>query len=152
MMLRWKSGEQAGALIAPLAPLAPQTALADESKIPDPLFSAKEPTIITCTGPLEIDYEKEIAVFHNNVKVDQKDHGVMHADRMDAYFDFKNKKILRIISQGNVKIVKDENTSYSDEALYSAEDGKLTLSGNPRLVINSRIKYSIRRQSSFYIG
>ena len=132
--------EQAGALIAPLAPLAPQTTLADESKIPDPLFSAKEPTIITCTGPLEIDYEKEIAVFHNNVKVDQKDHGVMHADRMDAYFDFKNKKILRIISQGNVKIVKDENTSYSDEALYSAEDGKLTLSGNPRLVINSKDK------------
>ena len=72
--------------------------------------------------------------------VDQKDHGVMHADRMDAYFDFKNKKILRIISKGNVKIVKDENTSYSDEALYSAQDGKLTLSGNPRLVINSKDK------------
>jgi len=115
-------------------------ASAGESKIPDPLFSAKEPTIITCTGPLEIDYEKEIAIFHNNVMVDQKDHGVMHADRMDAYFDFKNKKILRIISKGNVKIVKDENTSYSDEALYSAQDGKLTLSGNPRLVINSKDK------------
>ncbi len=117
-----------------------EAASAGESKIPDPLFSAKEPTIITCTGPLEIDYEKEIAVFHNNVMVDQKDHGVMHADRMDAYFDFKNKKILRIISKGNVKIVKDENTSYSDEALYSAQDGKLTLSGNPRLVINSKDK------------
>lgn len=132
--------EQAEALIAPLEPLAPQAASADESKIPDPLFSAKEPTIITCAGPLEIDYEKEIAVFHNNVMVDQKDHGVMYADRMDAYFDFKNKKILRIISKGNVKIVKDENTSYSDEALYSAQDGKLTLSGNPRLVINSKDK------------
>ena len=117
-----------------------EAASAGESKIPDPLFSAKEPTIITCTGPLEIDYEKEIAIFHNNVMVDQKDHGVMHADRMDAYFDFKNKKILRIISKGNVKIVKDENTSYSDEALYSAQDGKLTLSGNPRLVINSKDK------------
>ena len=132
--------EQAEALIAPLPPLAPQAASAGESKIPDPLFSAKEPTIITCSGPLEIDYEKEIAIFHNNVMVDQKDQGIMYADRMDAYFDFKNKKILRIISKGNVKIVKDENTSYSDEALYSAQDGKLTLSGNPRLVINSKDK------------
>ncbi len=132
--------EQAEALIAPLPPLAPQAASADESKIPDPLFSAKEPTIINCSGPLEIDYEKEIAIFHNNVMVDQKDQGIMYADRMDAYFDFKNKKILRIISKGNVKIVKDENTSYSDEALYSAQDGKLTLSGNPRLVINSKDK------------
>lgn len=132
--------EQVKESIALLADKAHPEDKSGESKISDPLFSAKEPTIITCSGPLEIDYEKEIAIFHNNVKVDQKDHGVMHADRMDAYFDFKNKKILRIISQGNVKIVKDENTSYSDEALYSAEDGKLTLSGNPRLVINSKDK------------
>lgn len=132
--------EQAGEPEA-LSASAPQQAdSAGKAKTDDPLFSAKEPTVITCAGPLEIDYEKEIAVFHNNVVVDQKDHGIMHADRMDAYFDFKNKKILRILSQGNVKIVKDENTSYSDEALYSAQDGKLTLSGNPRLVINSKDK------------
>ena len=112
----------------------------EETKSDDPLFSSKEPTIVTCDGPLEIDYEKEIAIFNNNVKVDQKEQGVMHADKMEAYFDFKVKKILRIKSIGNVKIVKDGNTSYSDEALYSAADKKMTLTGRPRLVINSQEK------------
>lgn len=112
----------------------------EETKSDDPLLSSKEPTIVTCDGPLEIDYEKEIAIFNNNVKVDQKEQGVMHADKMEAYFDFKAKKILRIRSMGNVKIVKDGNTSYSDEALYSAADKKMTLTGRPRLVINSKEK------------
>jgi len=112
----------------------------EETKGGDPLLSSKDPTIITCDGPLEIDYEKEIAIFNNNVKVDQKEQGVMHADKMEAYFDFKVKKILRIKSIGNVKIVKDGNTSYSDEALYSAADKKMTLTGRPRLVINSQEK------------
>lgn len=112
----------------------------EETKSDDPLLSSKEPTIVTCDGPLEIDYEKEIAIFNNNVKVDQKEQGVMHADKMEAYFDFKVKKILRIKSIGNVKIIKDGNTSYSDEALYSAADKKMTLTGRPRLVINSKEK------------
>lgn len=102
--------------------------------------SNKEPTVITCLGPLEIDYDKEIATFNNNVKVDQKEQGEMFADKMDVYFDFKNKKILRVKSAGNVKIIKGDNTSYSDEALYSALDKKMTLTGSPRLVIYSEDK------------
>lgn len=107
------------------------------SEQPDPGGANKVPTIITCSGPLEIDYDKEIATFNRNVKADQGDEGQMYADKMEAYFDFKNKKILRIRSTGNVKIVKDENTSYSDEAVYSALDKKMTLTGKPRLVIYS---------------
>lgn len=107
---------------------------------PKPEPSNKEPTVITCLGPLEIDYDKEIATFNNNVKVDQKEQGEMFADKMDVYFDFKNKKILRVKSVGNVKIIKGDNTSYSDEALYSALDKKMTLTGSPRLVIYSEDK------------
>ena len=106
----------------------------------DTLISSKEPTIITCEGPLEIDYDKEIAVFNNNVKVDQKEQGQMYADKMEVYFDFKAKKILRIKSAGNVKIVKADNTSYSDEAEYTAAAKKMILTGRPRLVINSKEK------------
>ena len=73
------------------------------------------------------------------LKVDQKSRG--NARGQDgAYFDFKIKKILRIKSIGNVKIVKDGNTSYSDEALYSAADKKMTLTGRRALVINSQEK------------
>lgn len=111
-----------------------------ENKLNDPLLSGKQPTVITCTGPLEIDYQKDIAIFNNNVEVDQKEQGKMYADKMEAFFDFKNKKILRIRSTGNVRIVKDGNTSYSDEAIYSAADKKMTLLGRPRLMLNSQDK------------
>ncbi len=105
-----------------------------------PVGEVKGPTIITCDGPLEIDYEKEVAVFNKNVKVDQKEQIQMYADKMEAYFDFKNKKILRVQSSGNVKIVKGDNVSYSDEANYMASDKRMTLTGRPRLVIYSEEK------------
>lgn len=114
--------------------------LQEEPAAGDALLASKEPTVITCDGPLEIDYEKEVAIFNTNVKVNQKEQGDMYADKMEAYFDFKNKKILRIKSMGNVKIVKGENTSYSDEAEYSAATKKMVLTGRPRLVIYSEEK------------
>ena len=114
--------------------------LQEEQGAGDAPLSSKEPTVITCDGPLEIDYEKEIAIFNTNVKVNQKEQGDMYADKMEAYFDFKNKKILRIKSMGNAKIVKGENTSYSEEAEYSAATKKMVLTGRPRLVIYSEEK------------
>lgn len=114
--------------------------LQEEQAAGDALLAGKEPTVITCDGPLEIDYEKEVAIFNTNVKVNQKEQGDMYADKMEAYFDFKNKKILRIKSMGNVKIVKGENTSYSEEAEYSAAAKKMVLTGRPRLVIYSEEK------------
>lgn len=108
---------------------------------PNPANPAnKQPTVITCDGPLEIDYDKEIATFNTNVKADQGEQGEMYADKMEARFDFKNKKILHVRSTGNVKIVKGENISYSEEAVYSAADKKMTLTGRPRLVIYSEDK------------
>lgn len=117
-----------------------QVELKEEQVVGDGALANKEPTVINCDGPLEIDYEKEIAIFNNNVKVNQKEQGDMYADKMEAYFDFKNKKILRMKSIGNVKIVKGENTSYSEEAEYSAVTKKMVLTGRPRLVIYSEEK------------
>ena len=42
--------------------------------------------IITCDGPLSIDYEKNFATFNNNVKVDRQDSQI-YSDRMDVYFN-----------------------------------------------------------------
>ncbi|OGX25091.1 MAG: LPS export ABC transporter periplasmic protein LptC [Omnitrophica WOR_2 bacterium RIFCSPHIGHO2_02_FULL_45_21] len=117
-----------------------QVELQEEQAASDTLLASKEPTVINCDGPLEIDYEKEVAIFNNNVKVNQKEQGDMYADKMEAYFDFKNKKIIRIKSMGNVKIVKGENTSYSEEAEYSAATKKMVLTGRPHLVIYSEEK------------
>ncbi len=120
--------------------------------------SAKnDKTIITCDGPLEIDYAKNIATFKNNVKVDTKDN-LIYSDIMDVYFLPADKnappgkdtakaggtdvglmgtKIDKIIARGNVKIVKGQNVSYSQEAIYTAADKKIVLSGKPRLVLYS---------------
>ncbi len=48
-----------------------------------------------------------------------------------------NSSIDKIIARGNVKIVRGENISYSDEAIYSGTDKKIVLSGKPKLVIYS---------------
>lgn len=110
--------------------------------------------VITCDGPLEIDYEKNVAVFKNNVKVERPD-SVIYSDRMDVFFIpgkqskseakkedssqgmMSGSKIDRIVASGNVRVIRGENTSFSQEAVYSAADQKLTLSGRPKLVIYS---------------
>jgi LPS export ABC transporter protein LptC len=109
----------------------------------------KERIIITCDGPLEIDYEKNIAYFSNNVKVERID-STIFSDKMDVYFSPEDKKedsekapalmgnkIDRIVARGRVKIVRGENISYSEEAVYSAQDKKITLNGRPQLIIYS---------------
>ena len=114
---------------------------------------------ITCDGPLEINYEKNIATFNNNVKVERED-SVINSDKMDVYFSQKPKdaakdkepkkdvdpasnmglsasKIEKIVARGNVKVTRGENVSYSDEAIYNAADKKLILSGRPKLILYS---------------
>lgn len=117
---------------------------------------AVEKIIITCDGPLVVDYDKNIAAFNNNVKVDRAD-TVIYSDKMDVYFtvssdeekkaqeevagdkskEMMNSKIERIVARGNVRVARGENVSYSDEAIYTAAEKKLVLTGRPRLVITS---------------
>ncbi|MFH1441220.1 MAG: LPS export ABC transporter periplasmic protein LptC [Candidatus Omnitrophota bacterium] len=104
--------------------------------------------VITCDGPLLIDYEKNLATFNNNVKVDREDSQI-YSDTMDIFFNkstaeqdnsspsLLNSKINKIIARDNVKIVRGENISYSDEAVYDASNRKIILSGKPKLVIYS---------------
>ncbi|MBU0503394.1 MAG: LPS export ABC transporter periplasmic protein LptC [Candidatus Omnitrophota bacterium] len=111
--------------------------------------------VITCDGPLQIDYHKKTATFNKNVKVVTKDM-VIHSDIMDVYFSSSDKKDLpkkleniaegsmfmgsqidKIRAWGNVKIVRGSNVSYSDEAIYNSVDNKIILSGRPKLEIAS---------------
>lgn len=122
-------------------------------------MSVKEKMVITCDGPLEIDYAKNIAVFNKNVKVLRPD-STIYSDRMDVFFNMSDKKkeegavekkepaaaqptlfmgskIDKIIARGNVKVLRGDNISYSDEAIYSALDSRLVLTGKPRLILYS---------------
>ncbi|MDD5128766.1 MAG: LPS export ABC transporter periplasmic protein LptC [Candidatus Omnitrophica bacterium] len=107
----------------------------------------KEKITIICDGPLEVDYEKNIAVFNNNVKVETPD-TTIYSDKMYVYFvpkqEAANKdegavvmssSINKIIAQGNVRILRGENTSYSQEAIYTALDKRIVLTGRPHIEI-----------------
>jgi LPS export ABC transporter protein LptC len=104
----------------------------------------KNKIAITCSGPLEIDFNKNVAIFKNNVKVDSSD-AQIYSDRMEVYFivssdkepSMMGNKIDKIIASGNVKIIRGENISYSEEATYNASDKKITLVGKPKLIIYS---------------
>jgi len=112
--------------------------------------SFKEKVTITCDGPLEIDYDKNIATFNKNVRVDRVDSQI-YSDLMHLYFSsgkdtrqahktpglMGNNKIDKIVALGHVRIVRGENTSYSEEAVYTASDRKITLLGRPKLVFYS---------------
>lgn len=124
----------------------PQTPAKEE------VVSTDNTTTITCAGPLEIDYEKNIATFKNNVKVDREDSQI-YSDIMDVYFGSQKKdnssepdnkaplllgtSIDKIVAHGNVKTIRGENITYSEEAVYTALDKKVTLAGRPRLIIYS---------------
>jgi len=90
--------------------------------------------VITCDGPMEMSYDKQYAIFQNNVKVDsQGDQGTMTADKMTITFSSATKQIDKMEAVGHVKIVRGENTSYSDGAIFTASDKRLVLTGRPKL-------------------
>ena len=107
----------------------------------------KEKIMITCDGPLDVDYGKNIAIFNNNVKVEKSDLTI-YSDKLQVYFISKqtdnhksqdvagmSSSIDKIIALGNVRILRGENISNSQEAIYTAVDKKITLTGKPQIII-----------------
>ena len=97
------------------------SAVKDETGIPSfDLFSSntaadknaakpeRKKTVITCDGPAEFDYTKNLAYFKDNVKVTNSD-GDIDADKITVYLDSDTKKIVNIVAEGNVKIIHDNN-------------------------------------------
>ncbi|MDP8259427.1 MAG: LPS export ABC transporter periplasmic protein LptC [Candidatus Gygaella obscura] len=109
-----------------------------------------ERTVITCDGPLEVDYEKGMAIFYENVKASNSVQGDIYCDELFTFFKSnktadesndslsdKGGKIDKIVAKGNVKIVKGENITFSDEAVYDVVQKKIILTGTPKLFIYS---------------
>ncbi len=92
--------------------------------------------VITCDGPMELNYDKNYAVFEENVRVDGgAEQGTMIADRMTVTFNAASRQIDRIEATGNVRIIRGENTSYSDGAVFLGAERRILLTGRPKLVI-----------------
>lgn len=94
----------------------------------------KRKIVITCDGEVQFDYEKNQAYFNDNVKV-VSDDGNIDADKITVNLDSSTKKIHNIVAEGNVKITRGENITYSDKATYIEGDKKIVLTGRPKLII-----------------
>lgn len=88
------------------------------------------PTVITCDGPLVVDYEKNIAHFKDNV-VAKDQRGKLTADTMDVYYNRVSRRVSKIVAAGNVVIENpDGNKTYSDSVIYLADEGRIILGGD----------------------
>jgi len=100
----------------------------------DVKLNAVPQTIITSSGSLEVDYNKNIAVFKDNVHVVDR-RGEIYCDKLTIYFDHERKKIIRAHAQGNVKLRRGNSWSFSSEAIYDVKEGKVLLLGRPKLEV-----------------
>ena len=100
---------------------------------------SREATVITCDGPLEIDYGKNRATFRNNVQVRDKE-GDIFADRIDVYLKPDTKQVRCVVARGNVRIVNGGSVTYSEKAIYLVDQGRVILPKRPRLVIKDQGK------------
>jgi len=89
---------------------------------------------VTCDGPLEVQYENGMAIFHDNVHVNQNE-SELFADMAYVYFDAKTRSLTKVVAEGNVKVVRGKDVSYADKATYFADGKRVVLEGRPRLVI-----------------
>ena len=92
------------------------------------------PAVITCDGPLEIDYEKNIAYFNNNVKVVDKETSIS-TDKATAYFEPKKRSLKMVFCQGNVSIKRGEDVTYAEQLTYLPGEGRVMLEGRPKIII-----------------
>jgi len=90
-------------------------------------------TTATCSGPLEIEYSTGKAVFNENVVVTHPQ-GKLFSDKATLFFDTEGKQIMKVISEGHVKIIKDNNRSFARKATYYAPEQRIVLEGRPRIV------------------
>ena len=94
------------------------------------------PAVITCDGPLEMDYYKNVAYFNNKVHVVDKE-TVIDADKATAYFDPKKRSLVKVLCVGNVEITRGEDKTFADSLTYLPGEGRVVLKGRPKIIIDS---------------
>jgi lipopolysaccharide transport protein LptA len=104
--------------------------------------STNEPTIVT-SEHLQADYLHNVGTFEGNVlAVDPR--MTVRADKMTVFFGGTNivtstgtnttRSIQKIFAEGAVVInTPDNKTAHSDQAEYTADEGKVVLTGKPRV-------------------
>lgn len=90
-------------------------------------------TVITSTR-LSYDQQQRLAVFEEHVVVTDRELKIT-ADRLNVLFTQDN-KVDRIEAQGHVTIARNDLTATAEKAVYDIKEGKMQLTGNPRIQRN----------------
>jgi LPS export ABC transporter protein LptC len=101
----------------------------------DVRVSIEPNTKIRSDGPLEVRYEDNVAVFRDNVVVDDAE-GRLAADVLTVEFDPETKQLSRVTAEGNVKVKKGNNYTLSEKAVYTDGTKSAELFGRPRIIID----------------
>lgn len=91
-------------------------------------------THVTCDGPMEVDYGRNLARFWKNVRVEDAK-GVIESDRLDANFDPKTHQLEKATFWGQVRIRQGRQVAHANRANYWQAEGRLRLSGHPKVVM-----------------
>ena len=92
---------------------------------------------ISCSGPLIINYGKDIASFYDKVKVVEP-RGELIADRLDVFFNPDSRKMESALAEGNVELKRGQNIAKGQRLVYTIASGEAILTGNPEIVIYSK--------------
>ncbi|MGB2879453.1 MAG: LPS export ABC transporter periplasmic protein LptC [Candidatus Omnitrophota bacterium] len=95
----------------------------------------KPDTKVRSDGPLVVDHDKNVAVFNDNVMVEDKD-GRMFADKLTVHFNPDTHKIAEVVAEGNVKVKRGKSYTISEKAVYTESTKSAKLSGRPRIIID----------------
>ncbi|MBI3314089.1 MAG: LPS export ABC transporter periplasmic protein LptC [Candidatus Omnitrophica bacterium] len=117
--------------------------------VQDPDAKDQGPTVITCDGPLVVDYEKNIAHFKDNVEA-QDARGKLTADVMDVYYNKVTRRVSKIVAIGNVVIENpDGNKTYSDNVIYLADEGRVIFGGDAEALYVEGSKTDVSEKGLF---
>ena len=91
------------------------------------------PTVVT-SDRLDVDYANNIAVFAGSVHLKDKS-GEMWADEMTVTFDNVTREVREIVATGRQVVIDAHGRkSVSRRASYTAADGRILLTGEPKIL------------------
>lgn len=98
-----------------------------------PTPAGKSGETVVTSGSLDVDYNKNTAVFSRDVHVVDGS-GEIWADRMEVTFEPRTREVKETIATGRKVITRTRGrSSRSRKAVYTAGDGKVVLTGDPRI-------------------
>ena len=98
-----------------------------------PTEAAEGKSIVITSKMLTADNKNNTAVFEGSVVAKSEDI-IIYSDRMEVVYNKSRREIAKIHAYGNVKVHKNKQTIFSEEAIYLGKEGKIIFTGAPKAV------------------